>query len=122
MSGLHFIRAWRRETINRLRFIVSRADKSISNLIKNRRMTRFRTLDAKLRLFQRNHGVRINAGREPNVGPYDGVMADDGVAAQDSGIGIDHDIVLQRRMPFHAANDVACFIPWKAESAQGHAL
>ena len=48
-----------------------------------------------------------DALRQPDVGADDGVMADDRVAAQDGGVGVDDHLVLQRRVAFHAADDVA---------------
>ena len=46
-------------------------------------------------------------------------MADHRVAAEDGGVGVDDDFVFDRRMAFHAANDVAGLrVARKAESAR----
>ena len=53
--------------------------------------------------------------RQPDVGADDRVMADHRVAAEDGGVGVDDDVVFERRVPLHAADDVAGGVAREAE-------
>src|SRR5437016_3432463 len=81
-----------------------------------------RRANAQRRLFDRHHRIRIDALREPGAGADDGVVADDRVAAQDGGVGVNDDLVLEGRVTLHAADDIAGGVAREGESAQGHAL
>ena len=50
------------------------------------------------------------------------MMADDRVAAENRGVGVDDYLILEGRMTFHAANNVAGGVPREGESAKRDAL
>ena len=92
------------------------------NLIEGRQVLGVRPLDAQGGLLQRDHGIGIDAVGQPDAGADDGVVADDRVAAEDGGVGVDDDVVLQRRVALHAADDVAGGVAREAQRPQRHAL
>src|SRR5436309_1628081 len=97
---------------------VARALNKESNLIKRRRrVPGLGALDAQRRLLQRDDSVRLDAVREPDAGADDRVMADDAFAAEDRGVGVDDDVVLERWMALHAADDVAGGVAREAQGA-----
>src|ERR1700730_12022350 len=59
-----------------------------SDLVRRHEIMGLRPADAERRLLQRHNRIRINAMRQPDVGANDGVMADDAVASQNRGVGI----------------------------------
>src|SRR4051812_44031869 len=79
-------------------------------------------LDAELGLLEEDDGVRFDALGEPDVRADDGLMANDRVAAEDRGVGVDDDLVFECRVALHAADDVARGVARKAESTERHTL
>jgi len=53
-----------------------------------------------LRAFEHDPGAGLDALGEPDVAADDRAAADDRVAAEDGGVGVDDDIVLDRRVAF----------------------
>lgn len=51
--------------------------------------------DDQFRILDRHHAMRFDAMRQPDAAANDAVVADDGVATQDRGTGIDGDMVFQ---------------------------
>ncbi len=49
-------------------------------------------------------------------------MSDHGAAAQDRGVGVDHDAIFDGRMTLLTADQVTVGVRWKAERAERHAL
>ena len=50
------------------------------------------------------------------------MVADDGLAAEDRGIGVDHDLILDRRVSLGVADDLAGLIPREAQRAERDTL
>src|SRR5690554_1618390 len=66
-----------------------------------------------------HEGIRRDALAEENVRPYGGALADDRLAAEDGGVGIDHDVVPHVGMPFVALDDAAVLVLWEVAGAEG---
>src|SRR5262249_48332552 len=59
---------------------------------------------------------------QPHVAANDGTLPNDGVAAQDGGSGINHDIVFYRRMALLTANELAFLVHCETACAKRHTL
>src|SRR5262245_55071721 len=68
-------------------------------------------------------GVGLDAAGDPGRRADDGVVADDRLAAEDRGVGVDDDLVLDRRVPLDVAEDLAGgLVAGEAQGAEGDAL
>jgi len=59
---------------------------------------------------------------QENIPPDDGVVSEDGLAAEHGGIGVDDDVVFNRRMALNVFDGIAVFVEWEAFRPEGDAL
>ena len=78
--------------------------------------------EAEGRFFDRDLGVWGYAFGERNARTYDRAGTDDGVAAEDGGVRVDHDTFFDGGVPFLRADQIAVFVLGKTECSQGDAL
>src|SRR5688500_5623226 len=78
--------------------------------------------DTQPRLFQNDGGPWSDAAGHPDARTDDAVVADDGAAAKDRGVGVNDDAVFDRRVPLSAADELAVGVGGERQRPERDAL